>query len=437
MRFIELPDKLELRDGTVINNLSELIDLLGVKHPGHADLYQLICSQDLETWLKRIGEVEFVEDVETTRLLRLNCEKTLAHLYSLMVERQNKTNQTKSRQPETGNGSHTATSETTASSNYKLNLNQEGKGNVAHNQTSNVCETETQVQISAIPAAGWKFEKWVIGASVLIEASVTVNISEDIQATAYFMPLSSRTMGDLSIGDKVVDLTWNWEFRTGENYTGTGISKPVVWIVAAKDHYGENTGVTLLAEELIGRLAFDNSTNSSIRGSNHWGNSGKNQTARVGLRPWLNSSGKHSNEGFFRAFSDIFKNTLLTTEVSNYDCSKDLFYTTNDIVYIPSAAELGESESTEASLAGKPYPFFAGKPQKVRTALLKEKTNSYWSRSPLLKSPTYVRCVDIHGAFINNSAFNSDYAVRPVVNSVSETLVSEKPDAKGLYRILG
>jgi hypothetical protein len=262
-------------------------------------------------------------------------------------------------------------------------------------------------------------------------------MSENIKATAFFAPLSSRTLGDLNIGDKVVDLSWNWEFRTGENYTGTGISKPVVWLVAAKDHYGENTGVTLLAEELIGRFAFDNSTNVSIRGANHWGNSGKNQTARLGLRPWLNSSGKHSSEGFYRAFSDIFKSALLTTEVPNNDGSKELFYKTNDIVYIPSAAELGESESAETSIAGKPYPFFAGKPQEARTAVLKDKKNSYWSRSLFIKSSTYVRCVGNNGEFINNSAYNSDFAVRPVVNIVSETLVSEKPDTKGRYRILG
>ena len=89
----------------------------------------------------------------------------------------------------------------------------------------------------------------------------------------FVMPATSayaiKTLGELNIGDKVVDNSWEWEHRTGPDrwdgvpYSGTGVTMPVTWIVVAKDHYGPNSGVTLLSEELIGKFMFDNS------GSNH------------------------------------------------------------------------------------------------------------------------------------------------------------------------
>jgi HEAT repeat protein len=128
-------------------------------------------------------------------------------------------------------------------------------------------------------------------------------------------------IGDLPIGARVVDPSWEWEFRAGDNYTGNGEVKPVSWVIVAKNHYGYmERHITLLSEELIGKHVFDNSTDrdheNSKYGYNHWGESGTANATR-GLRPWLNSTDIHAGEGFYRAFSDNFKEAVLETTLPN------------------------------------------------------------------------------------------------------------------------
>ncbi len=76
------------------------------------------------------------------------------------------------------------------------------------------------------------------------------------------------TLGDLPIGARVVDPTWEWEFRTGRGYTREAgdETRHVTWLIVAKDHYDtEETHVTLLAEELLGKADYFSASNN-----NHW-----------------------------------------------------------------------------------------------------------------------------------------------------------------------
>lgn len=164
------------------------------------------------------------------------------------------------------------------------------------------------------------------------------------------------TLADLEIGDRVVDSSWNWENRS------QSCDKPVTWIIVAKDHYGPDTGITLLSEEVIDQVVFDNSTNrGSERGTGHWGDSGSDN-ATEGMRPWLNSTGIHSDEGFYNAFSENFKNNINTITLPNKTWDGEL-YSTEDKVFIPSAGELsGFSDGTSL------YQYFSGKPDTYRIA---------------------------------------------------------------------
>jgi serine/threonine protein kinase len=285
----------------------------------------------------------------------------------------------------------------------------------------------------------------------------------------YYIDFDNGTIpiGDLPIGSRVVDPSWEWEYRLGIDYsdrdwdgdpTPPGEVKPVTWIVVDKDHYdGLEPHVTLLSEDLIGLHTFDNSTGRDHEydeyGYNHWGESGTANATR-GLRPWLNSSGIHSGEGFYRAFSERFKGAVLTTTVPNKEWKNGNPYITSDNVFIPSSTELGDEEHEWTYRIGDVYAYFFGAGDRERVALMvgdgwyanvekvwgKEFMDQwgiygnnwfYWTRSPDSYNGDFVRLVNGAGEFYTGTAnygLNANYgnpAVRPALNLKSEILVSE------------
>jgi len=233
-------------------------------------------------------------------------------------------------------------------------------------------------------------------------------------------------IGDLPIGARVVDPSWEWEFRTGDNYWGSGKVTTVTWIVVAKDHYdGLEPHVTLLADELIGKHTFDNSTTRGTPfGSNHWGDSGT-ANASHGLRPWLNSTGIYSNGGFYRAFSESFKAAVLATTVPNKEWKNGTAYSTEDYVFLPSTTELGDSVHFQTYRIGSVYPYFSGADDAKRLAYLGGEEWWYVTRSPASNLGFFVRFVHLAGQFRGNYATDVHYGVRPAMNLKSEILVSE------------
>ncbi len=214
-------------------------------------------------------------------------------------------------------------------------------------------------------------------------------------------PVEAIPVGDLQIGARVVDNTWQWQFRTGEDYTyqEDDQTKPVVWLVVARDHYGADSGVTLLSKELIGRHTFDNSTSRwDFDGSNHWGESGIFNANR-GLRPWLNSTGIHEGEGFYAAFSESFKSGIITTTLPNREWVHGNHYTTRDKVFIPSTTELGDSLHHFTYETGNVYPYYSGMQKEHRIAQLKDIDRPYWTRSTNSSVSFYLNEVLIDGRF--------------------------------------
>ncbi len=255
---------------------------------------------------------------------------------------------------------------------------------------------------------------------------------------------SISTVGDLPIGERVADKSWTWEFRTGplkedgEPYSGKGENKPVVWIIVAKEHYGEGSGVTLLSEELIGKFPFDNSTNIHVYGVNSWENSGKDSTASHGLRPWLNSTGIHRGNGFYNNFSDSFRSALVTVNVPNRDWERGVSGYTEDRVFIPSGTEMGDIKHVATYRIGSIFPYFADKGDRSRVASAGSSVENYWLRSPASYSDSHVRFIDTKGDFYGNGDFANinTYAVRPVVCIAPETRVGESPGEDGVYEII-
>ncbi len=269
----------------------------------------------------------------------------------------------------------------------------------------------------------------------------------------YYIDYENGTIpiGDLPIGSRVVDPSWQWDFRTVSDYTyeqGNEI-KPVNWIIVAKDHYeGLGSHITLLSEELIGKHAFDDSRHVSDLGSSHWGQSGSHSSADRGLRPWLNSTGIHSGEGFYQAFSANFKSVVLITGVPNQEWVEDntktfpggslIEYTTSDNVFIPSTCELREdtyylyqyaSGSDEGfkieGPIGKAFPYFQGEEDAKRLATLAGNAWWYWTRSSYSHGGNGVSGVYRDGEFRSRDASHDAGGVRPAVNLKADTLVSE------------
>lgn len=242
------------------------------------------------------------------------------------------------------------------------------------------------------------------------------------------MPIS-----ELPLGSRVIDPSWEWEIRTGDNYSGTGECKAVSWLLVAKNHYpDEEPHVTLLAEELIGRFAFDNSADRGhAYGSNHWGNSGISN-AKQGLRPWLNSVGIHAGEGFYESFSSTFRESIVTVGLPNRDWEKNASYITKDKVFIPSTTELGCDQHEIVGTIGTTYPYFDGQNSEVRKALLAGNYIDYWSRSPsrvvsysvlTFNTEGSLTIPDSYQLFNIGPAYRSYCGVRPAVNLKSDVIV--------------
>jgi tRNA A-37 threonylcarbamoyl transferase component Bud32 len=263
----------------------------------------------------------------------------------------------------------------------------------------------------------------------------------------YYIDYENGTIpiGDLPIGARVVDPSWEWEYRLGVNHSDLdwdgdpiphGEVKPVIWIIVAKGHYdGLAPHVTLLSEDLIALHSFDNSMGRGHEdddyGYNHWGDSGTGN-ATHGLRPWLNSSGIHEGEGFYRAFSDSFKEVVLKTTVPNKEWKNGRAYSTKDKVFIPSTTELDGNTGDMTYPIGSTYAYFKGSDNAMRMAIIGEKPWLYWTRSPFSKAAFSLLGVLLEGDYFTvgygesgGAADSGVTGVRPVLNLKSETLVSE------------
>ncbi len=250
---------------------------------------------------------------------------------------------------------------------------------------------------------------------------------------------SNISLGDLEIGDRVYDPSWQWEFRSGVNYNNpdSGEVKPVVWVVVAKNHYeGLKPHVSLLSEELIAKHAFDNSIErGNLYGSNHWGESGSTSADR-GLRPWLNSDGVHEEGGFYGSFSSYFRAAVVETTVPNKTWDDGELYYTKDRVFIPSNKELGDIVHKNTYPIGTAFQYFVEAENIDRQAFLGSENLWYWTRSPSSYNESTMRRVNAGGNFVlgfGRDAHINIGAVRPVVNVKSNLPVKPSANEPGIY----
>lgn len=321
----------------------------------------------------------------------------------------------------------------------RLTIEVEGEGSVQQDPSDWMHDIGAVVKVTAFPREGWRFKEWRGEVDDPDSSETTVLMDKDKTVTAVFErdedppPADTKPVTGLEIGDRVVDTTWEWEYRTGSNYSGTGKIKPVTWIVVAKDHYGENSGVTLLTEDLIAKFTFDDSTNIHSGGSNHWGNSGTDSTATNGLRPWLNSTGMYVDEGFYKEFSEELKALTKYYELPNSDWESGDTYTTSDKVFIPSTTELGGTDYSETYPIGTWWEYFTQ--DSDLSATLCGSSSIYWTRSPNSIRPDTVFIITPYGTFARYQASWGDAGVRAAINIRNTARVYETPLPTGEYEL--
>jgi len=259
---------------------------------------------------------------------------------------------------------------------------------------------------------------------------------------------NQKTIGDLEIGSLVVDNSWEWEIRASEGYSGTGIKKPIVWIVVAKNHYeveGDVPHVTLLSKEILGRYTFDNSTDrGSVYGINHWGDSGTTNATR-GIRTFLTNV-------FLPEFSNSFNSAVLTTNLPSAHAITNEIYYTQDKVFIPCRSEI-DRDLRHFTPAGSIFEYFDIDDVWERFARRKAQLpglsasdpnyanfDDYWNyftRTPSSGELSFVYRVVLDGNYsVGNSGDTSGFwGIRPIVNISSSTVVSEEADEDGVYNI--
>lgn len=187
-----------------------------------------------------------------------------------------------------------------------------------------------------------------------------------------------------------------------------------------------------------------------INGYNHWGESGKHESATCGLRPSLNSTGIHEGEGFYHAFTDAFKAMIIPVNIPNRHWETGKGYTTVDRVFIPSTTELGDKVHRTTYKIGNVFPYFSGAGDDMRKAynncnLHGRYSYHYWTRSPdslhfhgmgyLAPGGREVKRVNSSGSVLLSSRAAGRISIRPAINLEQEAEVSLYPNSEGVYII--
>lgn len=266
---------------------------------------------------------------------------------------------------------------------------------------------------------------------------------------------------DLPLGSVVIDPSRTWEHREGENYTGTGVNKPVEWYVIAKNHYTslrsfdrfgyvEGDHVTLLSKDLIGQYMY-----YPKKGTN--GLYASKPSTRLDYSDWTDSSIRSFlNTEFFSSFSSNLKESVLETRINLYDLRNRSLPDVTDKVFIPSIYELGlEHSNVTNNTHGEFGKEWAGMTTaSMRSATLLGENSTYYSMTPRYRYNSYScgsgTCyfyaysvftinqygnIKSHSEWTPRSELDRSKGLRPVLNIKSDVMVTEKPNSNGFYEI--
>lgn len=275
--------------------------------------------------------------------------------------------------------------------------------------------------------------------------------------------MAAQLLSALPVGAKVKD--------PNTKYNG----KPIIFIVAAKNHSGYPSGaITLLTEKIISLKAFDareasnTNTGRKSEGNNRYVHSNIRQWLNKDSNPWyvaqhsadappssanvwVNHNPYNTEAGFLAGFSQQFRDVLLATSLTvakNTVTDGGGSEVVSDKVFLLSNTEVGlENENnvkegarlalfsagTDASRIA--YPTAEAITVSTYTNLNASSPWYYWLRTPFAGHSTNTCNVRNSGDSGTTYAYDSSRGVRPALNLPSSITVSDTVDTDGAYMI--
>lgn len=248
--------------------------------------------------------------------------------------------------------------------------------------------------------------------------------------------------------------------------------KPIIWIVADKNHTGyPSNSVTLVTNQIIKMLCFDAAESANSNSDRK--TSGNNRYIYSNLRQWLNSSAaagawyaaQHSADapptsanvscnaydtiaGFLNGFTADERAALLDTTISVGKSSTDGGGTETcvDKIFPLSCTEVG---LTGDHTCGSKLAIFSDNASRIATVTAECVANSnyssnpasgaawyYWLRDAYAEEAYAARDVNSNGTLFRSNAYHGNHGLRPACNLSSDLLISDSTDSDGCYTVI-
>ena len=278
----------------------------------------------------------------------------------------------------------------------------------------------------------------------------------------------AQLLSNLPVGAKV---------KFGKYQVNTETPSDITWLVVAKNHYGGTNEVTLFSEKIVDIACFDaKEPSNNLENLAEYGN---NRYSYSNLNAWLNSrnganewySPKHTNDaqpsvenvydgvnpyssrpGFLYNFSPSEYASIKTTTVQTLLSREDggTYESVATKVFLPSLIELnlldadGKKLTQDGTAWGYPTDITLLRGEisdalknNARIAIDDSFATYYWSRNGYYTG-FHIQCVYSKISSFSTQATlrvaaDSKMGVRPVLNLISSTKVSDTTDVNGYY----
>ena len=253
------------------------------------------------------------------------------------------------------------------------------------------------------------------------------------------------------MGQAISNLALGSKIKFGKYSVNGEEAQPISWIIVAKNHGGyPSNSVTLLSEYAIDKLMADVGEVGRPLGWNYYGSSDIDHWLNIDSAGGTWYSNSYANEvlpykdrpGFLNAFSSLEKQCILTTTIKSID-NNDEMSSISRKVFIPSVVEIG-GQSPHGMPEGSQWSYLVGTKLIVNYSqqardnqpAVTTAAAQWWTRTKYdLETADTMYAVDTKGGY-NSQLANSAQGIRPALNVVFTSSVTDTTDSEGYYTII-